>query len=66
MRKLLLLNVAALSPGEVTSQTPTLGALAESGACTPLLAPFPSLTCTSHATMVTGSLPSAHGVVGNG
>lgn len=66
MRKLLLLNVAALSPREITAHTPTLSALAQAGACTPLQAPFPSLTCTSHATMVTGTLPSAHGVVGNG
>ncbi|MEM7405112.1 MAG: nucleotide pyrophosphatase/phosphodiesterase family protein [Pseudomonadota bacterium] len=67
MRKLLLLNVAALCPAEVDPQrTPTLAALADRGTLSPLRAPFPSLTCTSHATMVTGALPATHGVVGNG
>ena len=66
MRKLLVLNVAALSPAEITGDTPTLKAFAESGMASPLVAPFPALTCTSHATMMTGSLPSQHGIVGNG
>ena len=66
MRKLLLLNVAALSPREVDGHTPTMSALAESGTLSPLSAPFPSLTCTSQATMVVGAEPSQHGIVGNG
>ena len=67
MRKLLLLNVAALSPREIDlAVTPNLAALAQSGSMTPLKEPFPSLTCTSHATMVTGALPAVHGIVGNG
>ena len=67
MRKLLLLNVAALSPRDVTPERmPNLHALATSGTLTPLREPLPSLTCTSHATMVTGSLPCEHGIVGNG
>lgn len=67
MRKLLLLNVAALSPGEVCAATmPRLHRLGQEGALTPMREPFPALTCTSHATMVTGELPSRHGIVGNG
>jgi len=66
MRKLLLLNVAALSPSEITGHTPTLAALANAGSLSALRAPFPALTCTSHATMFTGTLPAEHGIVGNG
>jgi hypothetical protein len=46
MRKLLLLNVAALSPSEITGHTPTLAALANAGSLSALRAPFPALTCT--------------------
>lgn len=64
-RKMLIIDVAALSPREVTTATPNLRALAAKGGLYPLLEPYPSLTCPSHATLVTGSLPSAHGMVGN-
>jgi predicted AlkP superfamily pyrophosphatase or phosphodiesterase len=62
---MLIIDVAALSPREVTPNTPNMRALAVKGGLYPLLEPFPSLTCSSHATLVTGSLPSAHGVIGN-
>lgn len=64
-RKVLLINVAALSPVEVGAHTPTLQHLAASGGLHPLLEPFPSLTSSSHATAVTGLLPRDHGMVGN-
>lgn len=64
-RKMLVVDVAALSPVEVTERTPQLRALAARGGLYPLREPFPSLTCPSHATLVTGSLPSSHGMVGN-
>jgi predicted AlkP superfamily pyrophosphatase or phosphodiesterase len=64
-RKLLIVDVAALSPTEVTDRTPNLRALAAKGGLYPLREPFPSLTCPSHATLVTGSLPSSHGMIGN-
>jgi predicted AlkP superfamily pyrophosphatase or phosphodiesterase len=64
-RKLLIVDVAALSPVEVTERTPSLRALAAKGGLYPLREPFPSLTCPSHATLVTGSLPSSHGMVAN-
>ncbi|MEE2786092.1 MAG: alkaline phosphatase family protein [Myxococcota bacterium] len=66
MRKLLLLNVAALSPWEIGVDCPQFANLASAGGMRPLMAPEPALTCTSHATMLTGQLPKAHGIVGNG
>ncbi len=67
MRKLVILNVAALSPRELgTSHTPKLNALMDEGSMSPLIAPAPALTCPSHATMLTGLTPREHGVVSNG
>lgn len=67
MRQLVVLNLAALTPSEVTGETmPNLAKLAQAGCLTPMREPFPALTCTSHATMVTGELPRTHGIVGNG
>jgi len=62
---MLIIDVAALSPVEVTEQTPNLWALAALGGLYPLREPFPSLTCSSHATWIYGSLPSSHGMIGN-
>jgi predicted AlkP superfamily pyrophosphatase or phosphodiesterase len=65
-RKLLVLNAATLSPAAVAAHAPNLRALGAAGGIRPLGAVFPGLTCASHATMLTGSLPEAHGMVGNG
>jgi len=66
MRPMLLINLAALSPRELGTHMPQLQALGGDGAAGPLRAPFPALTCSSHATMLTGSAPAQHGIVGNG
>ena len=66
VRKLVVLNVAALSPYEIDGGTPGFKRLAEQGTLTALRAPEPALTCPSHATMLTGVLPSEHGVIANG
>jgi len=64
-RKMLIVDVAALSPAEIGANTPELQRLAARGGLYPLREPFPSLTCTSHASLITGSLPSSHGMIGN-
>jgi predicted AlkP superfamily pyrophosphatase or phosphodiesterase len=65
-RRMLIIDVAALSPVEVTrEQTPNLQALAQRGGLYPVREPFPSLTCSSHATLLYGSLPNSHGMIGN-
>ena len=63
---MLVLNVAALSPWEIGPDCPTLRDLAGQGSMSSLVAPDPALTCTSHATMLTGLEPREHGIVGNG
>jgi len=62
---MLIINVASLSPREVTDQTPNLRALAQRGGLYPVREPFPSLTSSSHATLLYGTLPSSHGMIGN-
>ena len=64
-RRMMIIDVAALSPIEVTDQTPNLRALAQRGGLYPVREPFPSLTSTSHTTLLYGSLPSSHGMIGN-
>ena len=63
---MLILNLAALRPVDVGDGAPHLSALADVGTLSPLVAPLPMLTCSSHATMTTGLSPGSHGVVGNG
>ncbi len=65
-RRVLLLNVAALSAAQIGERTPRLRALADAGALTPLVPPLGALTCPAHATMLTGVAPGNHGIVANG
>ena len=66
MKPVLLLDVVGLTRRQIGAATPHLAALAESGACAPMRAVFPAVTCSAQATMLTGLLPSEHGAVGNG
>ncbi len=65
MRPLLLLNVVGLTP-DLLRHAPRLSALAKSGFAAPVVPALPAVTCTAQATMLTGTLPSEHGIVGNG
>ncbi|MCA9543095.1 MAG: alkaline phosphatase family protein [Myxococcales bacterium] len=65
-RRVLLLDVAALSPAQVGEHTPHLKALADGGSLTPLVPPLGALTCPAQISMITGKSPAEHGVVGNG
>lgn len=65
MRPLLLLDVVGLTPA-LLRHAPRLAALARDGFAAPVRPALPAVTCTAQATMLTGSPPSAHGIVGNG
>ena len=59
--------VAGLSAGHIGSDTPTLREMARAlGGVHMLRPPFPAVTCTSQASMLTGLPPHAHGIVANG
>lgn len=61
----LLLSIPGLR-AEDLSRMPTLAALAADGASVPLDPGFPAVTCPVQATLTTGAMPAAHGIVANG
>src|ERR1700691_2440595 len=66
MRPTIVINVVGLTPRMISPDTPALRALAAAGAMRPLTANFPAVTCPVQTTYLTGLLPRAHGIVGNG
>ncbi len=63
---LVVINVVGLTPGLLGEHTPHLNTLVSDGFMRPLESVFPAVTTTAQATMLTGKLPSEHGIVGNG
>ncbi|MEV7673163.1 nucleotide pyrophosphatase/phosphodiesterase family protein [Streptomyces sp. NPDC088752] len=62
---LLVLDVVGLTP-RLLEHMPHLRALAAAGSRAPLATVLPAVTCAAQTTFLTGTLPSEHGVVGNG
>ncbi len=65
MSKLAVLNVVGLSP-RLLPHAPFLSSWAERGRTAPLTPVLPAVTCSMQATLLTGAMPSEHGIVGNG
>jgi len=66
-RTLLIINIAGLGRASVGSLTSNISKLVDDGGgITSLQPPVPALTSPSQATILTGSLPSEHGIVANG
>jgi predicted AlkP superfamily pyrophosphatase or phosphodiesterase len=63
---LVVINAVGLTPSLVGPDTPHLSALALDGFRATLTPVLPAVTCTAQATMLTGTLPREHGIVGNG
>ena len=66
MKPVLVLDVVGLTRRQIGEHTPHLRALAERGACAPMAAVLPAVTCSAQATLLTGLHPAQHGAVGNG
>jgi len=64
-RSLILLSIPGLRPSDLAAM-PQLAALMAAGERTPLTASFPCVTWPVQANMLTGQLPSRHGVIANG
>jgi predicted AlkP superfamily pyrophosphatase or phosphodiesterase len=63
---LVVLDVAGLT-SRLLAHMPRLAALARDGGWQAELSPvLPAVTCSMQATLLTGALPSEHGIVGNG
>ncbi|WP_010585976.1 alkaline phosphatase family protein [Schlesneria paludicola] len=65
-RPLLILNVVGLTHEMLGESTPHLKALADDGFSRPMGTVLPAVTCSAQSTMLTGTLPREHGIVGNG
>lgn len=63
---LLLVDVVGLVPSMIGASTPNLKRLVDAGGMARLPCPFPAVTCTSQATLLSGALPRDHGIVANG
>jgi predicted AlkP superfamily pyrophosphatase or phosphodiesterase len=68
LRPTAVLNIVGLTPSLIGRHTPHLKAFRdrEGNAQARLREPFPAVTCTSQAQMLTGLHPGDHGIVANG
>jgi predicted AlkP superfamily pyrophosphatase or phosphodiesterase len=66
LRPTAVLNVVGLTPSLIGAHTPKIRAFRDCNAQIRLREPFPAVTCSSQATMLTGLSPTDHGIVGNG
>ncbi|MBC23021.1 MAG: alkaline phosphatase family protein [Phycisphaerae bacterium] len=65
--RLAIIDVVGLSRNLVGSDTPRIRAHVEAaGGAGTLIPPLPAVTCTVQSSIVTGTSPSDHGIVGNG
>ncbi len=66
MHPTLVILAVGLSPALVGEHTPNLQRLAARGVLRPLRTVTPAVTCTVQSTLLTGLMPSRHGIVANG
>jgi len=66
LRPLVVIDVVGLTHSMLGPDTPHLSALAQEGFARPLGTVLPAVTCSAQTTMLTGLMPSEHGIVGNG
>ena len=65
--RLAVLNIVGLTPSLLGESTPSLVAFARrSGGIRSIVPDLPAVTCTAQASMLTGTPPREHGIVGNG
>lgn len=65
MQPIVLINAVGLTP-RLLEHAPRLKAVAAAGWVANMPEVLPAVTCTAQATLLTGELPSKHGVVANG
>jgi predicted AlkP superfamily pyrophosphatase or phosphodiesterase len=64
--RLAVLNIVGLSESLLGPQTPGLSAFAAKAGCQSYAPEFPAVTCSAQSSIVTGTPPGGHGIVGNG
>src|SRR5262245_14754569 len=66
LRRTAVLNVVGLADSLLVPAAPRLNALRQKGRRALIRPTLPALTCPAQATYLTGTPPSAHGIVANG
>lgn len=66
VHRTVVLNVVGMSASLVGGNTPRIADFAHRGSQATILPAFPAVTCTAQSNYLTGQLPTAHGIVGNG
>lgn len=66
LQKTVVLDVVGLVPSLIGPSTPRIQEFAERGRMAHVNPVTPAVTCTAHATYLTGEMPSVHGAVANG
>jgi predicted AlkP superfamily pyrophosphatase or phosphodiesterase len=66
MKRLAVINVVGLTEALIGEHTPRIADFRRRGALAHIKPAFPAVTCTAQSNYLTGTLPSQHGVVGNG
>jgi len=66
LKPLVVINIAGLTPSLIGANTPNLNALIGDGFIKDVDTLFPALTMSVQSTILTGTLPAEHGIVGNG
>jgi len=65
-RRLMVINVVGLTSQMLGPDTPNISRLLNTGFARPMQTVLPAVTCSVQATLLTGLMPSQHGIVGNG
>ena len=65
-RPLVVINVVGLTWDMLGENTPNINSLMVTGFGQPMQTVLPAVTCSVQASLLTGTLPAEHGIVGNG
>jgi predicted AlkP superfamily pyrophosphatase or phosphodiesterase len=65
VKRVVVIDIVGMTPA-LLPHMPRISALASSGFRAPLGTILPAVTCSVQSTLLTGAMPSEHGVVGNG
>jgi predicted AlkP superfamily pyrophosphatase or phosphodiesterase len=66
MNRLAVINVVGLTGSLIGEHTPRIAEFHRRGALAHIAPAFPAVTCTAQSNYLTGTMPSLHGIVGNG
>ena len=66
MRRTAVINIVGLTEGLLGAHSPRLNQFRERGRQAHIEPVLPAVTCSAQSTYLTGTMPSAHGVVANG